>query len=156
MSRNPIFYVHYHEYIAVWYLVENVSWARSRVALWNSYGIEVNKIWSQLLLLSMLSLFYQYNRTAKLATWYIFNNPQLFQLLQVPFTHLLFSDGNGIARCQISLSGWSSYTLKGNSATNPNSFYQHAIPCLNSNKSWQSWGHSDSGAMPKSTLQNQT
>ena len=33
----------------------------------------------------MLPLFHQYNRTATLVTWYVFNDPQLFQLLQVPF-----------------------------------------------------------------------
>ena len=33
----------------------------------------------------MLSLLYQYNQIAALETWYAFNDPQLFQLLQVSF-----------------------------------------------------------------------
>ena len=33
----------------------------------------------------MLSLIHQYNQTVSLATWYVFNDAQLFQLLQVTF-----------------------------------------------------------------------
>ena len=59
--KKSQFYVHHHEHTAVQYLVMNVNWVRGRVAFWNSHGIEVDEIWSQLILLAMLSLFHQYN-----------------------------------------------------------------------------------------------